>query len=124
MANGHPESVLHIAIGAAGLLAIDFALSIDKREWMRRFRTPFLGAMAGLGLSAPAWVPVLEQVFLSTRLAQIRAAGAAHIQSFPLTAMWAMVAPNGFGNPLRHNWSWTFNYSLVASSYCSTVILS
>ena len=123
MANGHPESVLHIAIGAAGLLLIDFSLSPDKRAWLMRFRAPVLGAIAGLALSAPAWVPVLEQVLLSTRLADIQRAGG-HAASYPLTAAWAMLSPNGFGNPVRQNWGWILNYSLVAASYVGLIVLT
>ena len=124
MANGHPESVLHIAIGAAGLLIIEFALSAEKRAWLVRFvKAPLLGTIAGLALSGPAWVPVLEQVLLSTRFADLRRMGG-HPVSYPLTAAWAMVAPNGFGNPVRHNWNWIFNYSVVASSYVGLLVLA
>lgn len=123
LANGHPESVLHIAIGAAGLLLIDFALSSDKRAWLTRFRVPIAGALGGLALSAPAWVPVLEQVLLSTRLADLQSAGG-HATSYPLTAAWAMISPNGFGNPVRQNWNWILNYSLVAASYAGLLVLA
>lgn len=122
MANGHPESVLHIAIATAGFLAIDFAGSKEKRAWLLAFRWPAAGALLGLVFSLPAWVPVLEQVLLSTRLAELRG-GAGHVSTYPWTAAWAMVMPNGFGNPVRHNWSWIFNYSLVASSYLGLPLL-
>ncbi|HVG23960.1 MAG TPA: hypothetical protein VND45_07380 [Thermoanaerobaculia bacterium] len=121
MANGHPESVLHIAIGAAGLLLIDVGTSRDRMAWLRRFRVPSIGAIAGLALSAPAWVPVLEQVRLSSRLAELRAG---HAMSYPLTAAWAMISPNGFGNPVRQNWGWILNYSLVAASYVGLLVLA
>lgn len=121
MANGHPESVLHVAIAAAGLLLIDLALSPEKRAWLRRFRVPLLGALAGLALSAPAWVPVLEQVRLSSRLAELRAG---HAVTYPLTAAWAMLSPNGFGNPARQNWNWILNYSVVAVSYVGLLVLA
>lgn len=123
LANGHPESVLHIAIGAAGLLLIDLALSPDRRDWLRRFRVPLVGAIAGLALSAPTWVPVLEQVLLSTRLHELRAAGG-HSTTYPLTAAWAMVSPNGFGNPVRQNWGWILNYSVIAASYVGLLVLA
>jgi len=115
MAGGHPESVLHIALGAAMLLAIELALADDRRDWLRRFRCPLLGAIAGAALSAPAWVPSATQVPLSARYASLHSS--AHPDSFPLTALWAMVSPNGFGNPLRHNWNWISNYFTIASSY-------
>lgn len=123
MANGHPESVLHIAIAAAGLMAIDLMLAKDRRAWLSRFRIPLYGSIAGLALSAPAWVPVLEQVLLSTRLAELRRIGG-HPAMYPLTAIWAMVSPNGFGNPVRQNWSWILNYSAVAASYIGLVVLT
>lgn len=122
MANGHPESVLHIAIGAGALLLVDLALSSQKRAWLTRFRVPVLGAVSGLALSAATWVPVLEQVLLSTRLAELRSAGG-HVP-YPFTAAWAMISPNGFGNPVRQNWDWILNYSLVAASYVGLMVLA
>ncbi len=121
MASGHPESVFHIAIAAAALFAIDFSLAADRRAWIARFRFPLVGAAAGLLLSLPAWLPVAEQVVLSTRFAQLSAA--APQPPFPWTAAWAIVAPNGFGNPARHNWNWIRNYSTVATSYAGLLVL-
>lgn len=123
MANGHPESVLHIAIASAGLLLIDFSLSTGRSAWLKRFLNPLIGSILGLALSAPTWVPVLEQVLLSTRLADLRRLGG-HPEMYPLTAIWAMVSPNGFGNPVRGNWSWFFNYSSVAASYVGLLVLA
>src|SRR5262249_51695405 len=111
MANGHPESVFHIAIGCAMLLLLNgFS------------REPIIGAIFGLAISAPAWVPALEQIPLSARYAAMR-----HGESFgtlPLTALWAMVMPNGFGNPVRHNWSWIGSYAGVAVSYIGLLPLA
>ena len=99
-------------------------MSKDKRAWLVRFvKAPVLGAVAGLALSAPAWVPVLEQVLLSTRLADLQRAGG-HAVTYPLTAAWAMISPNGFGNPVRQNWNWIFNYSLIAASYVGLIVLA
>lgn len=121
MASGHPESVLHIAIAAAVLFAIDLALSPTRSDWVARFRYPLIGSLAGLLISLPAWLPVAEQVPLSTRFAELRAVP--HEPPFPWAAAWALVAPNGFGNPVRHNWSWIRNYSSVATSYVGLLVL-
>lgn len=121
MANGHPESVLHIAIGAACILGIELALASDRREWLRRARWMVVGVVVGLALSAPAWVPVAELVPLSARYAAVRNAPP---QRLPLTAAWAILTPNGFGNPARHNWNWLGNYSTVAVSYAGLLVLT
>src|SRR5438105_3136151 len=114
-ANGHPESVLHVAIGCGVLMAIDLAFVTDRRAWMRGFCLAWIGVAAGLALSAPAWVPVLEQIRISARFAEIRAM-TQHIV-IPHAAAWGIVTPNGFGNPLRHNYSWFINYATVAISH-------
>ena len=75
LANGHPESVLHIAIGCG---AHSSARSRARRRSPRlaapRSRA-VIGVAAGLALGAPAWVPVLEQVRISERFATLRDAG-------------------------------------------------
>lgn len=115
LANGHPESVLHVAMGCAGVLLIEFFFASDRRAWLRRFRAPLVGMAFGLAISAPAWVPGLEQVLISERMALMRSGQI--VGGIPLTAAWAMVMPNGFGSPLRHNYSWWIGYGRVAFSY-------
>jgi hypothetical protein len=115
LANGHPESVLHVAMGCAGMLAIDFAFAADRRTWLRNFRAPLVGTAFGLAISAPAWVPGLEQVFISERLALMRTGQI--VGGIPINAAWAMVMPNGFGSPLRNNYSWWIGYGRVTFSY-------
>jgi Bacterial membrane protein YfhO len=121
MANGHPESVLHTAVACLTLLLIDFALTADSRGWLRRCAFPLVGVAAGLALSAPAWVPVAQQVRLSARYAELREG--AHFGGLPPTAAWALLNPNGFGHPLRHNYAWIVNYSTVAQSYAGLLAL-
>jgi hypothetical protein len=121
MANGHPESVLHIAIGTGALLFIERLEAPDWKRWFSHAGRIALASVAGLLLSAPAWVPTLQQVLISDRLRQVRQMRYA---TFPFTAAWALVAPNGFGNPVRHNWSWILNYSLVAYSYIGLIPLA
>lgn len=111
LANGHPESVLHVAICSVVFLAI------ESRHW----KAPLIGVALGLLLAAPAWVPVLEQVRHSERLAQLRHAAAA---VYPYDVAWSLIAPNHFGNPVRHNWHGPLNYSLFASSYAGLLPLA
>jgi hypothetical protein len=122
LANGHPESVLHIAVGCSALLLLDLALDANRRSWLRRVRAPVIGVAAGLALGAPAWVPVLEQVRISERFATLR--GVAPVPMQPFTSLWAIVSPNGFGNPVRHNWSWMQHYIGVSISYAGLLPLA
>jgi hypothetical protein len=122
LANGHPESVLHIAVGCGAILLLDLIGNSDRRDWLRRFLAPLAGVAAGLALGAPAWIPVLEQVRLSERFASLR--HTVPVQQLPFTAVWAIISPNGFGNPVRHNWSWVGHYVGVAISYVGLLPLA
>lgn len=120
-ANGHPESVVHVAIAVAIVLAIELAFARDRRDWLRRFVTPFVGAVSGVLIAMPVWLPAAQQVLLSTRYAVLRSG--APKMTIPLTAAWAMLNPNGFGNPARGNWNWILNYMIVAESYVGLLVL-
>jgi hypothetical protein len=119
-ANGHPESVLHVAIGCGALLSIDLAFTADRRAWLRGFAFALAGVAFGLVLSAPAWVPVLEQVRASARFAQ----GGMKAFAFPWASAWGLVSPNAFGNPVRHDYSWWINYATFSISYVGLLPLA
>ncbi|MGH9456897.1 MAG: hypothetical protein ACRD2J_04580, partial [Thermoanaerobaculia bacterium] len=73
LAAGHPESVLHVALGTGIVLTIDlWTTGMPRRVWARRFGLAVAAALVGLALAAPSWVPVLEQVGRSARLDEIR----------------------------------------------------
>jgi hypothetical protein len=120
-ANGHPESVVHVAIAVVLVLAIELAFAADRRAWLRRFRTPLTGAVSGALIATPIWLPAAQQVLLSTRYAMLRSG--VPKMTIPLTAAWAMLNPNGFGNPARGNWNWILNYMIVAESYVGLLVL-
>ncbi|HWS73215.1 MAG TPA: YfhO family protein, partial [Thermoanaerobaculia bacterium] len=120
-ANGHPESVVHVAMAVVVVLAIELPFARDRRDWLRRFVTPLVGAIAGVLIAMPVWLPAAQQVLLSTRYAVLRSG--APKMTIPLTAAWAMLNPNGFGNPARGNWNWILNYMIVAESYVGLLVL-
>jgi len=111
---GHPESAVHLGIACIVLLL---------------FEKPVSGSLArvaaavplGMALSAPAWVPVVEQALHSVRAASL--AAAAHGSMNPLTA-WLFLNPDVFGNPSRGNWQWIDNYSIVAPTYLGLIPLA
>jgi len=127
MTGGHPESVLHLALACAALLALERLAPLNIRTVKRKAWTAsrwlLAGMTTGLFLSASAWIPLLEQIRLSTRLAQISAHRIASPE-FPWTAAWALVNPDSFGNPAHGNWNWIFNYSMVASAYVGLLPLA
>jgi hypothetical protein len=121
LAAGHPESVLHVAVGCAVVMAIEMR-GMKLAGWTRGSAAAVAGALLGLVVSAPVWLPVLEQVLASARLDEIRSAREM-TEPFRTTAAWALVSPDAFGNPARGTWAWIYNYSVVASSYAGLAVL-
>lgn len=110
-ASGHPESAVHIAIACIVLMLI---------EWRRPHRA-LAGALVGILISAPAWVPVIEQARISVRAASL--ANTPHPVMEPLVA-WLFLNPDGFGNPARGTWQWIYNYAMAAPTYVGLVPLA
>jgi hypothetical protein len=121
LAGGHPESVVHVTVAVLVLVGIEWIAprwAAERFSWRDLLRVT-VAALLGLALAAPAWVPVVEQALVSVRVDSLRSAAAA--PTFPATAIWAMLNPDGFGNPARQNWSWIFAYTHVASLYLGLI---
>jgi len=117
LAGGHPESVVHVAMCCIALLLLE--RGVRWRDWLRAS----LAATCGLLIAAPAWLPVLEQVRSSLRV-QLLGHGEAMgvVGVFPAKVLWAMLNPDGFGNPAHHDWSWFMTYTHVASVYLGLIV--
>jgi len=117
LAGGHPESVFHVAIAVIALLIIEWIAPrwSDKRFTVRDFLRASSAAIVGLLISAPAWVPVVEQARVSLRVLSLDVLKPGG--PFPGTALWAMLNPDGFGNPAHGNYGWILSYTHVASLY-------
>jgi hypothetical protein len=115
---GHPESAFHAAIAAAIAVTIELATTVGSLRAMVRplVRVGAISSLASL-LCAIQWLPVLMLIPESVRYAEIVESGRRMTESMPAIAAWTLVHPDGFGNPVRGNWSWIYNYSIVASSY-------
>lgn len=111
---GHPESAVHIGIGCVVVMLLE-------RAPLRAMTSAVLAAITGLAVSAPAWVPVVEQALRSIRAASL--ANAPHGALDPLIA-WLLLNPNGFGNPALGNWQWIYNYSIAAPTYVGLIALA
>lgn len=120
--DGHPESVVHEAVAVVLFLIVELIASAHRRAWLRRLWAPIGGAMAGVALAAPVWIPAAQQVVLSTRYADLHKTPTPY-PGYPLTAIWTMLNPNGFGSPARGNWSWYLDYMGVAPSYLGLLVL-
>lgn len=121
LAGGHPESVFHVAIGVMMLLIIEWIAPQwdDSRFSARDFGRATFGAILGLLLAAPAWVPVVEQARISLRMLSLKVVNGG--EAFPLNTLWAMVNPDGYGNPAHGNYHWMMSYTHVASVYTGLI---
>ena len=112
LAGGHPESVVHLAIGALLFVGI------------RAMNMRIVAAIVlGICLAAPAWMPVAEQIADSARVAEI-GRGRGMTPVMPGLAAWTLLTPDAFGNPARGNWNWILNYSVVAPTYVGLLPLA
>lgn len=121
---GHPESAFHAAIVTAIGIVIELAASGRSLHAMIRplARVASVTMIASLA-SAIQWLPVLWLIPESVRYAEIVETGRRMTESMPAIAAWTLIHPDAFGNPARGNWSWLYNYSIVASSYFGLLAL-
>jgi hypothetical protein len=121
LAGGHPESVVHVVIAVLVMAAVEWLApqwTTARYQW-RDLRRVTGASILGLLLSAPAWLPVLEQVLISLRMHLLQKAAS---NPFPAKALWAMLNPDGYGNPAHGNWSWYLSYTHVASLYLGLIV--
>jgi len=124
MAAGHPESVVHVALAVCGLVLIErFAPVQPLPGFARRFGVAFAGAISGLVISLPAWLPILQQILASQRMSVIDA-GRFGSPRYPWEAWWVFFNPDWFGNPAHGNWNWIMHYIMVAVSYLGLLPLA
>ncbi len=121
LAGGHPESVFHVAIAVLALGIVEFLAPqwVAKRPDVRGLVRVAAAAVLGLLIAAPAWVPVLEQARISLRVMSIKTMNTGG--AFPATTLWAMLNPDGFGNPAHGNYGWIMSYTHVASVYLGLI---
>jgi hypothetical protein len=106
-------------VGVAALILIEFLTQGEKRGVV----FCVAGTIFGLLISAPAWVPVFEEVLESERLTEI---SEHRLMTPPMTAAagLALFNPDVFGNPARGTWRGPLNYSILASSHFGLLALA
>ncbi len=121
LAGGHPESVFHVAVGVIALVIIEWIAPqwSAERFSARDFLRVTTAALLGLAISAPAWVPVVEQARMSLRVLTLKVVNSG--VPFPANTLWAMVNPDGYGNPAHGNYGWLMSYTHVASVYVGLI---
>ena len=119
LAAGHPESVFHVAVGAAALIVIEVLTRGDKRGVL----VCVAATIFGLLISAPVWVPVFEQVLQSERLTEI-SGHRLMTPAMPASAGLTLFNPDALGNPARGTWWGPLNYSVLASSHFGLLALA
>ena len=122
---GHPESVIHSAIGILMLLIIE-GLSgglSDRRGFLKGTVVACAGAIGGALAALPGWLPVFLQALDSQRMMLINSGGFQAL-SYPLNEIWILFNADGYGNPGRGTWGWILNYSMVAPTYLGLLPLA
>ncbi len=115
LTGGHPETVVHLAIAGVMIVGIDLIAGEQELRHLAAWYRIGWSIVMAVGISAPAWLPVAQQVSLSRRFNEIATAG--HVFTFPIQGAWLALNPNGFGHPARGSWNWILNYSMVAPTY-------
>lgn len=122
LAGGHPESALHCALGASIFLC--FKVMVDWKErrtsWWPLSRAVLLPVVIGILLSAPAWLPFVEQALHSDRIATLSEQSMTPAHQLSELAIFGH--PDRVGNPALGNWKGPANYSVVAPTYAGLVL--
>ena len=125
LAGGHPESVAHCAMAAAGFLGLEhLAPRAGRGVGLRGLRTLALGVVLGLGLGAPAWLPFAEQIPSSQRAHRLGAGGELATREMPAAGGWLLLDPWRFGHPAKGDWRFTSNYAEQAPLHLGLVPLA
>lgn len=123
--SGHPETVMHTAVLAAGLGLV---------LWLRRppvgrgrFAARAAGAVAVTAcLAAPSLLPVVEVLPASQRLNVLRLSGPGRIAPPDLRPAVALplVDPLSFGTPRDGDWSGPLNFNEYCTHYAGAATLA
>jgi hypothetical protein len=125
LAGGHPETVFHCAMAGAVFLLIEAAAPINRSMWRRAVPVIALSLTWAALLSAPSWLPLMEQIPSSARMAAVDESeepGQTHV--FPVEGLPLLFNPNHFGHPARGTWNWDSNYAEASSIYLGLVPLA
>ena len=129
--SGHPETVAHTAIVAAGLGLVLLVRGSGSGRSGGSGRWRFVGRTAlavvlVLGLSAPVLLPVLETLAESQRVSFIRSGAAVAIRPPPISAdaLVPLVQPFAFGSPRDGDWHGWKNLNEACSHYAGLLTLA
>jgi len=122
--SGHPETLAHVALGAAAVMAV-LAWRLPRRE-LGPFllRTAAAAALAG-ALAAPVLLPFVEALPHSFRWAAME--GRPDPNSPPpfcASSLLPLIEPLHFGWPRDGNWSGPVNFSEVSAGYAGALALA
>ncbi|HET9225888.1 MAG TPA: YfhO family protein [Thermoanaerobaculia bacterium] len=122
--SGHPESVAHMAVVSAAVVAV---LLVSRDEFPR---TRFLALLAAAGaltfcLTAPYLLPILEVMPESERWALIgRAPDLIQTPPFRTDYLVTLVNPLAYGSPRDANWIGFFNFNETCTNHAGLLTLA
>jgi len=123
--SGHPETVAHTAVVAAGLGLVLFVRGPAVGRWRFAGRAA-VAAVLTFALAAPALLPVLETLSESERMSYMRRGAAAGVRPPPLAAdsLVPLVQPLAFGSPRDGDWDGPRNLNEFCSHYAGLLTLA
>jgi hypothetical protein len=120
--SGHPETMAHAALAAAGLAAALLLAPGTARRWR------FLGRLAAAAaltaaLAAPALLPLVETIPQSVR-GKALARSPENFQPPPFAARYLLplVAPLAMGSPADGNYSLKWSFNEICSEYAGLLV--
>ncbi len=122
--SGHPETLAHSAVLAAGLAAVLLIRGPRVGRWRFALRAVGAGLLAAC-LAAPALLPVLEVLPSSLRMARVPQGGKGLEPRAPEVRLAVpLVEPLIFGSPRDGDWSGPTNFNNDCSEYAGAAVVA
>jgi hypothetical protein len=122
--SGHPETLAHTALAAAGITAGLLAVpaAVSRRRFLARLA---LAAAITAGLTAPVLLPVVEALPEAMRHIMLaHSPGATQPPPFAPATLQVLVDPLAYGSPRDGNWQGPWNFNELCSGYAGLLALA
>jgi Bacterial membrane protein YfhO len=122
--SGHPETLAHTALAAAGITAGLLAVpaAVSRRRFLARLA---LAAAITAGLAAPVLLPVVDALPEAIRSIMLaHHPDATQPPPFAPATLQVLVDPLAYGSPRDGNWQGPWNFNELCSGYAGLLALA